>query len=351
MAFLPLLSDTLFCYKFQKVIAMKSANLFDKVALIFALFFLTACEQASKPVDSWEYAVRGIYSGAVSNDGSKAVVGSILHGGSLWSSSDGERLYNWNHKTDTQTEIIAAAFSPEGQFAITADHQTMVLWRADIGSALTFWTAPNEVLDVALAPNAQWALLGLADNSGVIFDVKRGGVKRTFYHDGRVNSVALSADGSLAVTGSADGSAKVWDTASGQLKHSFKHDDEVVSVAISADGSKVFTAAKYDKAAIWETQTGAMIGEFSLRPSALKRGVMFECARFSPDGSELLTGDVDRNVQLWRVSDLQQLAHWRLPKRELLKPSSAAVLAVGFKPRAGEYVVLASDGFGHLLKK
>lgn len=330
---------------------MKMANFLNKIALICSLFLLVACQQAQKPVKSWEYAVRGMYGGAIDKAGSKAVVGSILHGGSLWSMSDGERLYNWNHKAETQTEVIAAAFSPEGQFALTADDQTMVLWRSDIGSALTFWTAPNEVLDVALAPNAQWALLGLADNSAVIFDVKRGGVKRTFYHDGRVNAVALSEDGRLALTGGADGLAKLWDTETGQLRHRFQHDDEVVSVAISADGSKIFTGAKYDKAAVWNANTGEIMGEFSLRPSALKRGVMFECARFSPDGSQLLTGDVDRNVQLWQVSNLQQLAHWRLPKRELLKPSSAAVLAVGFTTRSDQYVVLASDGFGHLLKK
>ncbi|WP_235015381.1 hypothetical protein [Oceanicoccus sp. KOV_DT_Chl] len=105
---------------------------------------LSACDSGKAPTQSWENAVKGAYSAALSQDGQRSVIGSITHGGSLWTTSKGERLFNWNHKKGEYSNIIAAGFSPDGRFALTADHQTMVLWDATTGQSLTFWTAPTK---------------------------------------------------------------------------------------------------------------------------------------------------------------------------------------------------------------
>lgn len=321
----------------------------SKLVLIFFSLLLVSCSSGEAPTKSWELAVKGVYGADLSDDGELIVIGSIMHGGSLWRVSDQERLYNWNHRQGELSNIDAAAISPEGDFAFTANPQNMVLWNTRDGKAVTFWNAPSEVTSVALTPEAQYALLGLADFTAVLYDAKRGGIKRTFHHQNRVRSVALSRDGKVAVTGSEDQSVKLWEVLSGKLLHQWQHDDEVRLVAISDDGSRVFSVSKYDKAMLWDAQTGTALGELPLRSYALQRGLTFTAAEFSADGRLLLTGTSDRLVQLWNVKSQRELARWTLPKRDPWKPTSAAVVALSFSAKERQYYAMASNGLLHQL--
>lgn len=319
--------------------------------LSMTTLLLTACDGGRAPDQSWEVAVKGTYSAALTEDGKLGAIGSISHGGSLWQTDSGERLYNWNHREGEYSTIIACGFSPEGRFALTADHQTMVLWSTESGKPLTFWTAPSEVFSVALSPDGNYALLGLGDFSVVLFDVKRGGIQRSFYHENRVRSVDLSDDGTLAVSGSDDQTATLWDLQAGKALFHWQHDAEVLTVALSPRGDKALTVAKYDKAVIWDTHTGKAIGELPLGASAIKRGQAFTSAVFSADGRQLLTGDSDRGVQLWDTDSLTRLEHWTVPKRDLWKPTGATVVAVSFSPQRNRYYAVASNGYIHRLSR
>ncbi len=325
---------------------------FGSLSLIALLFLLTACDGSKSPNKSWENAVKGTYSASLSQDGTLSIIGSITHGGSLWSTRNNERRFNWNHDAAGEpTNIIASGFSPNGLFALTADHQTMVLWDTTTGQAITFWAAPNEVMSVALTPDGNYALLGLGDYTAVLFDVKRGGIQRTFYHQGRVRSVALSADGQLAISGSEDRTAKLWDVTSGKELFSWDHEEEVVTVAIAANGKKALSVAKYDKAVIWDTTSGKALGNLPLTASSIKRGQTFTSARFSSNGALLLTGNSNRLVQLWDTLSLKELASWTVPKRDPWKPTSASIVAVSFSGKQGVYYAIASNGFTHQLKR
>ena len=319
-------------------------------ALLIAIV-LSACDSSMTPEKSWENSVKGLYTASLSNDGKFSIIGSITHGGSLWQSSNNKRTFDWNHKQGEYSNIIASGFSPDGHFALTADHQTLVLWSTSTGKALTYWTAPNEVLSLDLTPNAQYALLGLGDFSAVLFDVQRGGIKRTFYHQNQVRSVALSANGEVAITGSEDNTAKLWNIRSGEKLFEWLHEDEVVTVAISPEGDKAFSVAKYDKAVLWDTRSGKSLGELPLRPTAIKRGQAFTSAKFSAAGKLLLTGNSDRLVQLWSTKTLKELASWRVPKRDPWKPTSASIVALSFSNKSKTYYAIASNGFTHQLKR
>jgi WD40 repeat protein len=310
---------------------------------------LTACD-SPPPSQSWENALQGTYSAAISNDGKFALIGSIYHGGSLWHIRNNERLYNWNHKAGEATTIIASGFSPEGDFAMTADHQTMVLWDTRTGESITYWTAPNEVMSLDLSPNGNFALLGLEDYSAVLFDVKRGGIKRTLYHQDRVRSVALSADGKLALTGSEDGSARFWNIENGEQLFLWQHEEEVLTVALAPLGDKAFTMSKYDRASIWNTRSGELIGDLPLGVFALKRGQLYTTAEFSSDGRLLLTGNSEQLVQLWDVETLTLLSSWTVPKRDKWRPTSASIEALSFASD-DEFYAVASDGFTHRLTR
>ncbi len=319
--------------------------------LSLLLLSLTACSNDSIPTQSFEVASKGSQGAALSDDARWAAVGAIHQGGSLWRTGDGERLYNWNHKQGEKTTIVAADFSPEGEWVLTADPHTLVLWNVESGQAARFWTAPGEVMSVALSPGGRFALLGMGDNTAVIFDVVHGGIRRTFHHQNRVRSVDFNADASLAITGSEDYSAVLWDVASGKELQRIQHQDDVQMVRLSADGSRALSAAKYDKALVWSTKTGEVLGEVPLRSELLRRGMRFTAARFTPDGRQLLTGRPDQVVQLWDTDRMALLGRWRLPKRDAWKPTSAAVLAVAYGTRPGRYFAVASNGFVHRLER
>ena len=312
---------------------------------------LCGCDSSIEPDKSWEQSVKGLYSAALSNDGKLSVIGSINHGGSLWDIRSNKRKFDWNHKQGQYSNIIASGFSPDGRFALTADHQTLVLWNTTTGEALTYWTAPNEVLSIDMTPGARYALLGLGDYSAVLFDVQRGGVQRTFYHQDRVRSVSLSADGKLAITGSEDNTAKLWNIVSGEQLYTWQHSDEVVTVALSPSGDKALSVAKYDKAVLWNTSTGKSLGELPLRASAIKRGQAFTSAKFSGNSKLLLTGNSDRRVQLWDTKTLKELSSWTVPKRDPWKPTSASIIALSFSDRPKTFYAVASNGFTHRLKR
>lgn len=312
------------------------------------LALLTACG-AGKPLQSTEVAARSIYSAALSNDSQFAVIGAEYHGGSLWRLRDNERLYDWNHRSGEQTTFTAAGFSPDGQWALTTDSKTLVLWNTGTGAGERFWSGTADVLAVSLGAKGNIALLGLADRTAALYAVKRGGVLRSFQHSERVTSVALSEDGKLALTGSEDHSAILWDTGSGKALHNMLHTDPIQLVALSADGQRALSAAQYDSTRIWDTRTGAALWQLPVKKEWLRRGMTISSARFSDDGAHLLTGRPNGLVQLWNIEQLALIYEWKLPRRKAYQPLVPAVLSVGFGNEGNRFYAVSSDGFVHQL--
>lgn len=323
---------------------------FLHAGLLALITFLSGCDTGRPPKHSLEVAVKGVHGAALADDGSMAIIGSIYHGGSLWRLADRERIYNWNHNPSDTTTIVAADFSSDGFWGLTADPSTLVLWNTKTGEGFRYWNAPGEILDAELGPGARTALLGLSDHTAVLFDILRGGIKQTLRHGNRVRSVDLSEDGAWALTGSEDYTATFWNLSNGKAVTQIKHNDEVRLVKLSADSSIVLSVSKYDKALLWEARTGKVIAELALTAQHLKRGLTFTSASFSRDNQFLLTGRPDQTVQLWKLPEATELARWRLPKRNAWKPTSAAVVAVGFGATPQQAFAISSNGFVHWLE-
>jgi WD40 repeat protein len=306
---------------------------------------LTACgPQMLPPGEPLEVASVGVHSGALSNQGEFVIAGAVYHGISYWRLSDGERLFNWSHKPGEDTTLIAADFSPDGRWAVTADIHTLVLWDTQSGAAPRYWRAPGDILSVQLSGDGQHALLGLSDHTAVLFDIRRGGVVRTLHHANRVHSVSLSDDGKIAATGSEDYTAVAWDLEKNQPLAKMRHQDEVQLVTLSPDGSLVLSVSKYDKAVVWQSRDGTIVAEIPLSAGRVKRGLRFTTARFSQDNRYLLTGRPDQIVSLWKLDDLTHPIHWKVTKRKRWKPTGAAIVDVAFTKETNVFYALASNG-------
>lgn len=307
-----------------------------RVCLCGALLNLGGCLEPGSVQDSYELAAQGVYTGALSAGSDLALIGSLNHGASLWSTRDHARLFDWQHRAGEFADLVAGAFSPDGTRAVTADPRTLVVWDTRSGEATASWTTPGSTLSVALADDGR-VLMGLTDHSAVLFDAQSGAHLETFLHEGTVGSVALSADGRWALTGSDDESAVLWDTDSGSAVHRLPQDNPVRVVALSEAGRYAFTAAQGRAVTVWRGADG----EPSLVLSERNPGVT--SARFSRDERFLLVGYVNRLVELWDLTTGRRVQRWHTAPGNPWNATGGAVLALGFGP-ANRYYALAGDG-------
>jgi WD40 repeat protein len=232
--------------------------------------------------------------------------------------------------TETFSQILTVAFSPDGKLLATGDvnHEIHIWQVADGKQLLSCKLDEGWVWSVAFSPNGQW-LASSANRTVKLWDVQTGTCLQTFrgYTD-RVFSVAFSPDGRLLATGSEDHLIRIWDLRTGTLLHTLAgHTHEVRSVAFSpievslptskpglpatatAPNSKIqvpksnlLASASFDSTIrLWDALTGQCLGRLSGHT-----GWVWSVA-FSPDGRLLASSSDDRTLRLWDVSAVETL--------------------------------------------
>lgn len=312
-------------------------------ALIVLGALLAACFN-QEAEQSFSTAVQGVYSAEFSQQGDLAVVGSIQHGGSLWRTEDAERLYNWNHKADTRTAITALAFSPDDNFVVTADINSIVLWDAHKGTALRFFDAPGEILYIALTPAAGKALLSMADNRAILFDIQRGGIVHQIALEASILSQAISGDGRYALFSLDNRQLQRWDLASATLEGQLETLGRVNTLAISANGRYGFTSVQHRDASIIDLDSGEVVSNLKYNNKFFPSFSTFLTARFYNDGRQLLTGNTTGAMELWDTLTGQRLQRWITPKSASFGPTNFSVVAVAKADRSQQVLAMTSDG-------
>ncbi|MDK2776575.1 MAG: PQQ-binding-like beta-propeller repeat protein [Pseudomonadota bacterium] len=310
--------------------------------LLPAMVLLSGCDQARAPAEVHEVARQGVYSATLSHDGSEILVGSIHHGGSLWTTSPTERIYDWNHSSEGYSNIISAAFSPEGNYVATTDNRTIVLWQRQSGEAVWYWNAPGNIEDIALTADGDYALLGMQDFTATLFDIKNGGIRQRLAHDGIVYDVSLSDDGLLAATASADLNARLWNPENGRLIRTLPHDNQVRTAQLSADGRLLFTSALNEPGRIWDAASGKLLHEID------KTRGHYSAARFAPGNRQLLTGNSSGEIELWDVSSGKRTQVWRAKPRDTWVSNNVLVEDVAFL--GNHWVAAGTNGLMYILE-
>ncbi|WP_221793450.1 WD40 repeat domain-containing protein [Oceanobacter mangrovi] len=286
---------------------MRLATLSKLSSLTISSLLLTAClGSADQPVASTEVARQGVYSATFSQNGQWLMVGSIHHGGSLWSLWPAERHFDWSHSADGDTSIMASAFSADQRYVATADNRTIVLWQRQTGEAASFWNAPGDILDLALTGTGRYAVLAMQDYTATIFDIQNGGIYHRLQHDGSVYDVSIDGADKLVASGSDDLTARVWSLETGKELLRLQHGNQVRTVELSRDGRTLFSSAMREPGKFWDPLSGKQLASIA-KPSG-----HYSSARFDYDGKLLLTGSSDGYVALWQVSDGSLLRQWQL---------------------------------------
>ena len=216
--------------------------------------------------------------------------------------------------------VTAAAFSPVGRRLATGSlDRNVLVWDllAETAAAATSITPTlalprdeSSVIDVAFSPDGT-RLATVAGSAVHVWDVSRGTTAApvmTYTPPGATYeaaplAVAWNPRGGQLAVGLGGGIVHVVDAENGTLLATLTGPrDLVLDIAYSPDGTRIATANADHTAQVWAVQLAAQQTEpLAATPLLMLRGHAAGVARiaFSPDGTRLVTGDLDGVIRLW----------------------------------------------------
>ncbi|MFA0502266.1 WD40 repeat domain-containing protein, partial [Vibrio sp. 10N.222.46.A1] len=177
-----------------------------------------------------------------------------------------------------------------------------------------------------ISSNGEKVLLGLSNGKAIYVDLVTGRRLEFLAHREKVNSVSLSSNGRYALSGGNDYKAYLWDTESGLVLRTFEHEQRVVRVALQRDGELAFTSDGGNQAMIWDLETG----EPQAQLQSWSRQLIFSSARFSDDGSMLVTGTPSSQVSVWNTQDGKRISRHDAEPLKDARPPRAVVYDAAF---------------------
>jgi WD40 repeat protein len=311
--------------------------------VLFIATLISGCSGHDPALVTWEHAQSGLYDAAYSDDGRFAVVSTIAEGALFWDLAKNKSLYKWQHNKHRDNAILSIDFSPDGNWVITAEENTYVVWNTATGQALGYWEISTDITDVAISNEAKYVLLGLKDGRALhINQQTRRQLEVIAHRYEAVASVDLSHDGRIGVTGGYDHRALAWEAETGKEIASYEHQSRVTLVVLDRKAKQIFSTDTKGHAVIWETYSGHKISQLSLK----ERQYNITAAHFSEDSSQLLTGSPGRKISLWDSRTGNQLKNWKAATRGTWIPKGAIVYAVAFAKDGRSIVAEISNGYG-----
>jgi len=288
---------------------------------------------------------------AWSPDGKLVTVSQGLRAARVWDAGTGTllRIYRGH-----EGAVYHVSLSADGALALTAGEDgTARVWEVASGADRLVLAGHGAALqNAAWSPDGGRILTAGADGTARMWDVSAalgpggGDVEELLSvaaHAKGALAVTWSPDGSRFATGGADGVARVWDAATGQALFTLiGHDDQVRDVSWSPEGLRIATASGDGTARVWDARAGDELytlygltgdlwtvewspgGERLVTgggqrpwiwdlPAPALRLVGHICrdglidARWSPDGTLIVTADKEAAQRVWDARTGEQI--------------------------------------------
>lgn len=200
--------------------------------------------------------------------------------------------------------VNRVVFSPDGKRFATAGHKGVVkLWDvAGTGAAWQLDRAGRTITTMSFSPDGSLLALGHNDGTAEFCDVKTGRVEKTWHHSNYLSRLCFSPDGATVVI-SDFSSAVVLAFPSGETRFTLNESTaNMARITFSPDGKTFAAGGRDGRIVIRDSETGQIRGGFQASESFAAPSA------FSPDGTKLLTYDLDQVVRLWDLITEQCVA-------------------------------------------
>ncbi|MBV7300975.1 WD40 repeat domain-containing protein [Enterovibrio paralichthyis] len=299
------------------------------ICLILTLLALSGCFHSTREAQRWTLQPDGVTSFSLSRDGRFALIASTKQGILLWDLMHNRQLAELGDQDPDKNTVIASQISDNNRYAITATSQNFAVWDLAWGTSEGLWSISDGIIrDLDISNNGQKVLLGLSNGKALFVDLGTGRRLEFLAHKEKVNSVSLSPNGKFALSGGNDHNAYFWSTESGQILNEFPHEHRITRVELHRNGKYAFSADGDDSAIIWDLATGKPQSELRM----FHRHSNFSSARFSDDGSKLVTGTPGRRVEYWDSETGSNIGRWLAEEQQNTRPPSAVVYDVAIDP-------------------
>jgi WD40 repeat protein len=261
----------------------------------------------------------------------------------VWEAATGRQLMRGPHRAASPSMplrlgsrdggVFAVAFHPAGFHVVSGaqDHAVRV-W--DIGSGREEFRGyqSDAVYSVDISPDRHWLASGGMDETARVWNLQDGSERYRLQHQYVVQKVQWTSDGSL-LTVSGDGTARIWSMATGRELSRMYHSGYVFDAAVSPSGSRAITGDWDGSVRVWELGGGGGGAILGLAHEGARR------ARYSPDGTHVITIGETNFAQLWAVpggKPVHRFQHEPFASEAAFSPDGRIVVTAGW------------DGLAHL---
>ncbi|GAK84835.1 WD40 repeat [Vibrio ponticus] len=294
---------------------------------VFVIIALNGCFFSNSDDQRWILEPKGTSSLALSRDAHFALLYSKQNQLVLWDLYQSKPLAELGAQDQQASTVSHIRISDNGRYAITASQTNFAVWDLAWTQAEGLWSiSDGTIRDVDIANNGEQVLLGLSNGKAIYVNLGTGRRLEFLAHREKVNSVALAPNGRFALTGGNDYNAYLWDTESGQALHKFEHQQRVNRVALHRDGQYGFSSDGGNHAVVWNLVSGEPVSQLS----SFSRQLIFSAARFSDDGSKLITGTPSSRVMVWDSQTGKRLDGFEAEPLKDARPPRAVVYDAAF---------------------
>lgn len=223
----------------------------------------------------------------------------------LWEVKSGKRLAILPSKAKGHdAEVVAMAFSPDGRFMATGDLGGVVcLWNSKDRTLVRRYKAHENIISyLSFIPGRGEMVTAGADGSIKLWSVDAAAELGVLKQPGdEVTALTVSKDGGILYAATADGTIKGWNVQLRTIRGAIALDDRQVNgIDLSPDTDQMVIVGEDGTVLLWNMRESRPVWKKDLDESAL-------FARFSPDGTTIITAGGDNWVRVWDAATGKQL--------------------------------------------